>query len=600
MQIEFDIETDGLDPTRVWCIATKEVGGEARFFGPDELRQGVAYLREATALIAHNALGFDLPVLERLLGFKAHCQVYDSLVISRLWWPHIARPDRENVAKNRLAKEYVGKHSLAAWGARLGAAKGSFKSSGDQAFAAYSEEMREYCEQDVRVLDTLWSTKIVPAGIPSEAVRLEQEFAGIVGKIMKSGIPFDRFGGYELEKRLVLEEARLTGELQAMIPPKVEEMKGVQFYTDPLGNEYRTKTAAPASLRKHLTPGPLKTKVIPFNPRSKEQVLAVLDERHGWKPKEKTKTGQPQLGAAQLSKLDFPEARLLTAREILADRLEKLSTGEHPYLSAVAEDGRIHCYINHNGTETMRCTHSRPNLGQVPRVKSPWGKELRSLFLAPKGWSFLGCDAKGLEVRCLAHHLNSKVFNDVVLEGDIHALNMEALGFTDRDRTKTWFYAFMYGAGDGKLGKISGGGRAEGAAQRAQFLARIPGFRALIDRITHQARTGYLKAIDGRRIPAPEEYTALNRQLQTDGAVYMKAATCRVVQALTEQGYVWGPDYEIVHSVHDELQILVPTELAPTLSPIVAQAFRDAGEYQGFRIPMDGDAKFGPSWATTH
>ena len=116
------------------------------------------------------------------------------------------------------------------------------------------------------------------------------------------------------------------------------------------------------------------------------------------------------------------------------------------------------------GTIASRCSHSHPNLGQVPNIHSPFGKECRQLFYAPDGYKLVGCDVSGLEARVVAHYLaryDNGLFGDTVLKGDIHTDNQKALGLPSRELAKTFLYAILYGAGVQRLGEIVGKGPAD-------------------------------------------------------------------------------------------------------------------------------------------
>ena len=105
MKVAFDIEANGLDPTLIHCIAAKVIGQDvSEFWTPDRVKYFPAWLVEINAevLIGHNIIGYDLPVLDKLLGFEWWGDVEDTLVMSRL-----DNPSRE------------GGHSLAAWGTRF-------------------------------------------------------------------------------------------------------------------------------------------------------------------------------------------------------------------------------------------------------------------------------------------------------------------------------------------------------------------------------------------------------------------------------------------------------------------------------------------------
>ena len=166
-----------------------------------------------------------------------------------------------------------------------------------------------------------------------------------------------------------------------------------------------------------------KPDIIPFNPASRQQIAERLQEKYNWTPTEFTDKGSPKIDEEVLSGLGFPECGPLSEYLLLEKRLGQLSDGAQAWLRSVEYDGRIHGQVNTNGAVTGRCTHHHPNIAQVPAVGAPYGEECRSLFGPPDGYYQLGCDASGLELRCLAHYLtryDSGAYQDVILHGDIH------------------------------------------------------------------------------------------------------------------------------------------------------------------------------------
>jgi DNA polymerase-1 len=129
-KVVFDIEANGLKPTKVWVIVACDLSDrELKVFSGDTLQDFNAYIKDAE-VIGHNIIGYDVPVLERLLGTDfSSCKITDTLVLSRL-----TDPSRE------------GGHSLDNWGQRLGFEKGEHN-----AWTWYSQDMLVYCKQDVRV-----------------------------------------------------------------------------------------------------------------------------------------------------------------------------------------------------------------------------------------------------------------------------------------------------------------------------------------------------------------------------------------------------------------------------------------------------------------
>ena len=125
--------------------------------------------------------------------------------------------------------------------------------------------------------------------------------------------------------------------------------------------------------------------------------------------------------------------------------------------------------------------HNSPNMAQVPAVYSPYGKECRSLWTIsnPDTHTLIGTDASGLELRCLAHYMNDPNFTEEVVNGDVHTANMKAAGLTDRDQAKTFIYAFLYGAGPAKIGKVVGGSSKAGQQLITKFLSNMPKLKKL-------------------------------------------------------------------------------------------------------------------------
>ena len=164
-KIFFDCETDGLldKMTKVHCIAVAINDGEVHSFGPDELERGVAELCQADLLVSHNLIGFDLPALQKCSSTSgirdSEGRTYDTLIVSRLLYPDLREEDyRKMHTKGRedFPRDCYGRHSLKAWGARLGMSKGLYLKS--HGFAEYTEDMADYCRRDVEVLRMLYQS----------------------------------------------------------------------------------------------------------------------------------------------------------------------------------------------------------------------------------------------------------------------------------------------------------------------------------------------------------------------------------------------------------------------------------------------------------
>ena len=575
MRLIFDLESDNfLDKaTTIHCLVAMNADtGESWSFGPKNIESGIDLLRKAKTLIGHNLIVFDLPVLKKLYGVEFGCDIRDTLVLSRLVWPDMRDQDFRRLSESPdFPKELVGRHSLKAWGYRLGCLKGDFNTGDIAVFKEWTPEMQEYCEQDVEVTKKLWDL-ICSRNYSEEAIRLEHQFARVIRKMEDNGFSFDVTGAMALTNTLMRRRAELEAELQEVFPPVQLAMK-------------------------------TKVKEIPFNPGSRMQIAERFTEKYGWKPTEFTPDGRPKIDESVLTDLEYPEAKLMLDYLLVVKRLGQLAEGDQAWLK-LERSGRIHGGVNTNGAVTGRCTHHAPNMAQVPSVGSPFGKECRSLFGARRGWKLVGADASGIELRCLAHYMakwDGGAYGKVILEGDIHTENQKAAGLETRAQAKTFIYGFLYGAGDEKIGKIVGKGREEGARLRKRFLQKIPALKALREAVAAAVKErGFLRGLDGRQLPVRSPHAALNTLLQSAGALVMKRATVILEYDLEERGLKFGKDWALCAHVHDEVQIECRPELTDVVGKIATTAITKAGDAFGFRCRLAGEYRVGDNWADTH
>ena len=347
-----------------------------------------------------------------------------------------------------------------------------------------------------------------------------------------------------------------------------------------------------------------KTKTIPFNPASRQQIADRL-QKLGWKPEEFTPSGEPKVDEKILAGIDLPEAALLTEFLMLNKRLGQLGNGKQAWLK-LEKAGRIHGRVNHMGAVTSRCTHSDPNVAQVPSAGAAFGKECRELFHAPSGYTLLGADASGLELRCLAHYMNrfdGGRYGREILEGDIHTANQSAAGLETRAQAKTFIYGFLYGAGNEKIGQIIGKGAKEGGQIKKRFLAKTPALKklteALNNKLENQRGEKFINGLDGRLIPIRHPHAALNTLLQSAGAIICKKWYATVENMIRAKGYT-NEEVTIVAFVHDEVQILVKKGLEDEIGEITKAAIKETERAYNFKCPLDSEFQVGTSWAETH
>jgi DNA polymerase I-like protein with 3'-5' exonuclease and polymerase domains len=590
MRLVFDLESDGfLDTmTKIHVLVVKDIdAGKSHTFLGKYIEDGVWMLNDADEVIGHNIIKFDIPAIQKLYPSFNPQNVTDTLVLSRLLYPEIRDKDAVNSKKGTFPKKLTGAHTLEAWGYRIGNYKGDFKGPWD----ICTDEMVEYCEQDVEVTNTLYSRLMAKQPSPM-SVWIEHEFATILAMQEAHGFGFDRIGAASLYSTLVGHRLELTQRLKEAFPPLPYEW-------------------VPKANNKKLgyVKGEPVTWYTEFNPSSRQQIAKRL-KMLGWEPQEFTPSGEAKVDEMVLEGLPYPEAKLLAEYFLIEKRIGQLAEGDQAWLRLVTDKDKIHGAVNPNGAVTGRCTHSRPNIAQVPKVGSPYGKECRSLFRPSPGRVLVGVDLSGLELRCLAHFMakwDDGAYARVLLEGDIHTVNQQAAGLPTRDNAKTFIYAFLYGAGDWKIGHIVDEQapdpvkKATGNKLKKRFLAKTPALKKLKEVVGERASTKkYLLGLDGRKLHVRSAHSALNTLLQSAGALIAKVATIYAYHNLFNAGYKWGKDWTLVAHVHDELQVEARPQIAEEVGKIIVRSMQEAGEYFKFRVPITGEWKVGTNWAETH
>ena len=594
MNLLFDIETDGLDATVCHSLVIINADNGVVYSCADQegyitVALGLTMLEQADRLIGHNIMGYDLPVLEKLYGFKFDGEIHDTLLMSRLVWADLKDNDFRYVKKNPdYPKNLIGSHGLKAWGHRLGNYKGDFEYSAER-FANWSVEMQEYCEQDCDL--NLEFYKFIMSKNPSpESIKLEHDFAAIIKMQEVQGFNFDVDGANKLLSKLQVRQAELEGELQTAFPPwEIRE---------PFIPKVNNKTRG--YVKGQLT---YKVKEVIFNPASRDHIADRLQKLLGWKPVDFTAQGKPKVDEAVLSSLEYPEAELLNEYLLINKRIGQLATGNNAWLKLV-KNGKIHGRVTTNGAATGRCTHQRPNIAQCPSVGSPYGSDCRALFHAPDGYSLVGADLSGLELRCLSHFMypfDDGAYADSVINGDIHTVNQKAAGLPHRNNAKTFIYGFLYGAGAAKIGSIVNGSEAEGRKLISKFMRATPALKKLREKVTQAVKSkGYLTGLDGRVLPIRSPHSSLNTLLQSAGALLAKQATIILYENLTLKGYIFGVDYALVAHVHDEVQLIAKKDIADDVGREAVKSFQQAGEHFNFRCSITGEYKVGENWCDTH
>ena len=542
--IYLDLEADGLNPTRIWCVVTRENGVNTVHTTPDTLCKA---LEGSVSVCGHNLIGYDLPVLKRLWGVSVDPErIVDTLVLSRLYDPSRA-----------------GGHSLKVWGEFLGFPKGDHDD-----WSCLSTAMIEYCERDTEVTEAVHKQLVKDmVGFDQRSIDLEHKVQYAVQQQEKNGWLLDQELAHDLLATFKERMNEIEEELQEKFPPIIH-----QRWSEKTGKR-------------------LKDRVEIFNVGSRQQIARRLSTL-GVVFQKVTEKGNPIVDEAVLDTIDLPEARSISEYLMLQKRYAQV----HSWLEHVQDDGRVHGRVISNGAVTGRMTHQSPNMAQVPASHSPFGHECRSCWTVPEGKALVGFDASGLELRMLAHYMDDKEFTNVLLTEDIHTRNQLAAGLETRPQAKTFIYAFLYGAGDAKIGTIVGGSAKDGADLKRRFLSNTPSLESLRDRVARASGRGYLTGLDGRRLRVRSEHAALNTLLQAAGAIVMKQA----LVTLDDYARQWKLDYKFIGNIHDEVQSEVAADQAEKYGWLAVECLKAAGVEFNLRCPLDGEYKVGTTWAETH
>jgi DNA polymerase I len=668
----FDLETNGflevvtvIHSLVIRDIDTGEVFSCADQPGYTPIAEGLAMLANATQLIGHNILGYDIPVIEKLYPDWSHTtECVDTLILSQLFFPELRDLDfrvREKDVKcgkePQLPGKRIGSHALEAWGYRMGTMKGDYsdimREQGLDPWSSWNIMMQEYCVQDVAVTDALYKMLQGRPGYEEYAfaIWIEMRFADLMFKQERHGFRFDVEAAARLEAELRMHKASLQDKLTVLFAPwwvglgvqipkksvtkfvqsdegaitrtvKVETGRTYKFTykngktidrrekIDEVQRGYYETTVEGLAFRK--------VELRVFNPNSRAHIADRLKTLYGWEPVDFTDGGDVKIDDDILGNLPYPPAAHLAENFMLEKRLSALADGKQAWLKQV-KDGRIHGRVKTLGAITGRCTHSNPNIAQVPSCENakgivPYGAACRALFLPDIGQVLVGCDADGLELRDLAHYMqDGGRYAKAVDEGkkedgtDIHTMNQKAAGLPSRANAKTFIYAFLYGAGDEKIGQIVAPNappeeqRRIGKALKAKFLKATPGLAGLIKAVKKAAKeVGWVRGLDGRRVPVRHQHAALNSLLQNAGAVAMKLALVLLYDALLAEGFEWGTDFAFLANIHDEFQISARPEIAQRIAEVSEQAINYAGIRLKMRIPLRGSAAIGANWKETH
>ena len=407
---------------------------------------------------------------------------------------------------------------------------------------------------------------------------LEHQVAQILTQQEIHGWYFDERAAWELESTLRREYEDTCKVLRDRHP----YVKGAEF------------TPKRANRTKGYVEGCTFTKLKELNPTSRDHIAWILQTHYGWIPSLMTSTNKPVINETVLKDIGTDIALQFLKLLDLTKQLGMISEGVNAWQKLVTKS-RIHHHCS-VATSTFRCAHRKPNLAQVPS-----DERFRKLFTASPNKVLVGADLSGIELRMLAHYLaryDKGRYTKILLTDDIHSVNAKRIGISRRD-VKTVTYAFLYGAGDRKIGvSVDKQLNDEEATKRGKeirkaYIAAIPGLKELLEAVHKASERGYVYGLDHRRILVDSRHKSLNYLLQGSAAILAKRWMVLANEHLPKSA-------NQVAFVHDELQFEAESHEVDDLKFLLELTAVQAGEYYNMRCPVAAESQSGTTWADVH
>ena len=414
-----------------------------------------------------------------------------------------------------------------------------------------------------------------------EWIKLEHQVAQILTEQEIHGWYFDECAARELESTLRKEYEETCRLLRNRFP-----FVSGSLFTPKRNNRTQGYVA-----------GATFTRLKELNPTSRDHIAWILTQHCGWKPTLTTSTGKPVVDETVLKDIGTDIALQFLTLLDLTKKLGMISEGVNAWQKLVTK-----CRIHHHcsvATATFRCAHRTPNLGQVPS-----DERFRRLFTASPDLRMVGADLSGIELRVLAHYLarwDKGRYAEVLLHGDIHQENADKIGIS-RSQVKTVTYAFLYGAGDIKIGHSydkqlsEEEARKKGKEIRKAYVEAIPGLKDFLEAVRKVVPRGYVHGLDHRRILCDSRHKSVNYLIQGSSAIIAKRWMVLANEHIKEMDLCCSQ----LAFVHDELQFECTPEHVDDLKSILVLSAAEAGEYYNLRIPIAAEASDGLNWADTH
>ena len=622
----FDLEANGLlrEATNVHCGVVKQQGQEALSkYGPSQVKELLKHLDTFDVLIAHNGIGYDFPLLEKLYKWKFRGKVVDTLIMSRLL-------DPKRLVPFNCPDKGIGPHGLEAWGYRVGRGKPAHDD-----WENYSEEMLHRCSEDVEILELVYNKLLEESkgGKWKKAFQMSFELFTQLQKQEEYGWLVDR----PHMDRCINQLSRWIGLIDRVVTPKLPRI--IEIEETKKGGEYNY-------IRKpFLKSGAYSQSVIDWcarsgwspsdkpvvgcfsrisfrftdlnsNAETKDFLLSL-----GWEPLEWNTDDEGNRTSPKLSKDDPFEGIENKLGRLVAKRVQcRQRRGIIEGLcKLIRQDGRIASVVNTLAV-TGRATHR--NIVNIPKAGSFYGKQMRRIFTSKDGFVLVGTDSAGNQLRQLAARMENPVYTQALVSGkkedgtDNHSLTRDIGELESRDIAKNVIYCLLFGGGDGKLAKTAKKPPGSGAELRSKLYRGLDGLGTLMEKLTKEWKStakqkynpkfnkmeyynGTITGLDGRPIRVTSEHQLLVYLLQSDEAIHMARAYIIVNNELSKK-YTWGVDYGVVCWYHDEYTIECRKDIAEDVKLISENAIKEAGEFYNIQCPHAGEGAIGKNWYDIH
>ena len=349
-----------------------------------------------------------------------------------------------------------------------------------------------------------------------------------------------------------------------------------------------------------------------FNINSPKQLGEILFEKLQLPVIKKTKSGySTDADVLEKLKLEHP-----IVDKILEYRtLNKLkATYIDGIIPLIKEDGRVHAKFNQTVTATGRISCTEPNLQNIP-IRTELGKELRKMFVAKEGFTFLDADYSQIELRVLAHISGDENMIHAFNSGeDIHKMTasqvfgvpLEEVTKQMRSEAKAVNFGIVYGISDFGLATNIGTSRKKAKEYIEKYFEKYPGIKAYMDKTVNECKErGYVETLWGRRRYVPEiksnnfnvrqfgERVAMNAPIQGTAADIIKIAMINIEKELEEKKL----ESKLLLQVHDELVIETKLEEVEVVRELLVRNMENVIKMD---VPLKVEAEEGKTWFDAH